>query len=192
MDKKPQKPRRTGPRQHYVPHEDGTGPTPEELAKIIPKGLNYCYWSLGQSPKTQFQLEEKLRAKGHPDESIASIMSSLKEDGYINDLDFAQRYFQSRQNQEGRGTTSIRFELIRKGISSDIIEQVLASEEDSEVQEQTAIDLAKRRVRSMQDVDRYKQMNRLVGFLARRGYSSSVAFSAARQAVDEAQEDNDF
>lgn len=74
------------------------------------------------------QLWQKLLAKGFAKEDIASVIEQLIEQNYLSDLRFAQNYLRYRING-GFGPGRIREELNERGISTEIIDEVLAPEE---------------------------------------------------------------
>lgn len=66
----------------------------------------------------------------------------------------------------------IRYELISKGISKDIIEEVLNLDFQDEFDR--ALNLAKKRIKQYKDDDKNAVYRKLGGFLYRRGYSYEI------------------
>jgi len=81
-------------------------------------------------------------------------------------------------------------ELRRKGVPDDVARDAL-DRVSAEDQEAAARALVRRRLRSLQRVDRTTATRRLVGMLGRKGYSTSLAYSVVASelgALDEPEE----
>ena len=81
----------------------------------------------------------------------------------------------------GKSASTIRRELQQKGISNEIAIQVLA-EITQEDELQLACQLAQRRISQLVRFEPEVRRRRLMAFLLRKGFSSSVVSQAVRQA----------
>ena len=82
--------------------------------------------------RTQKQLQDYLKEKGYPDQSITQAIEKLSEYGYIDDAAFAESYIRTYKSR--KGARKLKFELLSKGVSSEIAEEKLAeliSEEET-------------------------------------------------------------
>ena len=89
------------------------------------------------------------------------------------------------QRQAGRGLArrALAQELRRKGIDDEVARDVLDDVDDDDEVE-AARRLVRAKLRSVRSLDRDKAVRRLVGMLARKGHSSSVAFRVVREELD--------
>lgn len=55
---------------------------------------------------------------------------------------------------------------------------------DDEAEREAAQELVRRKLRSVQNLPRDKQVRRLVGMLARKGYGAGVAYAVVNDALD--------
>lgn len=62
---------------------------------------------------------------------------------------------------------------------------------DPEQEETTARDLVARKLRTTRGMERDKRLRRLVGMLARKGYSQGMALRVVKQALEEEGEDTE-
>lgn len=88
---------------------------------------------LEKSIKSEKMLKDYLREKGYPKSSINSAIEKLKEYGYINDEAFAENFINSYSFRKSK--RKLKFDLLTKGISEDIIDEklsLLVGEEDEE------------------------------------------------------------
>lgn len=194
--KKQKKPaaKKQGPRKPrkpvYTPSEDGTPPSEETLAALRSRGLNYCYWMLGTSDKTEKYLRDKLTRRGYPEEIIESVLSTLKEDKYVDDENFAARFTRDQQEFGNKGARAIKYDLLRKGVDADTVAEVIEEMHDPEAEEERARAYIERKVISTRGLENQKRTNRLVSSLARRGYDPSMAFRVVREAIQADMEEN--
>lgn len=99
-----------------------------------------------------------------------SIINSLIDKGYLDDRKFAEYYVENRFVKKGISRKRLKMELIKKGITNDIIEQVLDKRSD-----ETEIKkiIAKKRVKYDDD--------KLISYLVRQGFSYQLAQSLVRE-----------
>lgn len=160
--------------------EDPPG-DPESVARSI------CLKLLTMSPKTRAQLADALAAKGIPEDAAEAVLDRYVEVGLIDDAAFAQAWVSTRQAGRGLATRALAQELHRKGIDKDIAGAALATL-DPEAEEASARVLVQRRLRSMRSLERPVATRRLLGMLARKGYSSAVAMRVIREELASAHE----
>lgn len=174
----------------YVPSEDGTPPSVEVLEKLRTRGLNYCYWMLGSSDKTEKYLRDKMVKKGYPEDVIDDILNTLKEDKYVDDESFAKRFTVDRQEFGNKGSRAIKYELLRKGVDAETVAEVIEEMSDPEMEEEKARAFIAPKVIRTRDVDKQKRITRLASSLARRGYDPSMSFRIVKEAVEADLEEN--
>lgn len=175
-----QQPKRRGPKQVVIPEN----PTPEEKQKLLSRAMFTAMWHLNRSMKTAAQIEQVLARKAFTEEYINTTVERLKELRLLNDPLYAEYYVASRSSSKGK--RAIQFELSRKGVDKEDIESALEAVSDDDEHE-TAVRFAEKKARQMPaSLDEAAKVRRLVGALARRGFSPSTAFTIARDAVQTA------
>lgn len=138
---------------------------------------------LASSAKTRAELAEILNSHNIPPDVANSVLDRFTEVGLINDQLFASTYARSRHEYRGFAARAIKYQLTKKGVTDQEID-VAISEITPEIELQRAILLAEKKQESNRHLDSAKQLNRLVGFLARKGYSGSIAYQAAMHAMN--------
>ncbi|MDH6193496.1 regulatory protein [Mycobacterium frederiksbergense] len=147
----------------------------EEQAK------NVCLRLLTVRARTRAELEGQLSKRGYEDDLSARVLGRLAEVGLIDDEDFAEQWVRSRHANAGKGKRALAVELRKKGVDGEVIDAALA-DLDPAAERQRAEQLVRdklRRERLSGDAGKdedVKVTRRLVGMLARRGYSQSMAF----------------
>src|SRR6516165_4673312 len=90
------------------------------------KALAYAVRALTRRDHSVAEMERKLRDKGFSVGVIAGLIARLGKSGYLDDRRFAERWAESAV-RSGRGYgPRLRMELARRGISREIVEDVLA------------------------------------------------------------------
>ena len=138
--------------------------------------------------RSRAELAEKLAKKGVPDEVAARLLDRFEEVGLVDDEAFARSWVESRQAGKGLARRALAQELRRKGVEDDVAREVL-DEVDPEDEVEAARTLVRRKLRSTARLDRDTAVRRLAGMLARKGYSSSVAFRVVREELESAGHD---
>lgn len=98
---------------------------------------------------------------------IAKVINKLKRYKYINDLEFARWYVESRLRSRPRALAVIKMELRRKGIQKEIIESVTQSSDDELTLAKNALLKKAKRWQKLSNVDLKKKVYQ---YLASRGF----------------------
>ena len=87
-------------------------------------------------------------------------------------------YIESQKNKKGKAR--IKMELMRKGVSSEVIAEVFEETEDETDTKETIRSLIEKKCSNPTQMDE-KEKRKLYGFLLRRGFSSSDILSVFRE-----------
>ncbi|WP_310964602.1 regulatory protein RecX [Nocardioides terrisoli] len=133
--------------------------------------------------RTRAELAKKLAQKNVPDDVAEPLLNRFEEVGLIDDAAFARDWIQQRQTGRGLARRALAQELRRKGVDAEVMGEALGDvDDDDEVG--AAREQVRRKLRSVQTLDREKAVRRLVGMLARKGHSSAVAYRVVREELD--------
>lgn len=116
--------------------------------------------------RTEKEVRQKCKQLDYSEDYTDEIIEYLKEAEYINDKIYVQKYIQNVIKLKKCSVFEIKMDLIRRGIDDDLIETYI---DDSlyEYEEQCAIDLAQKKYRADNDVDKVKK------YLMNKGYTRS-------------------
>ena len=148
-----------------------------EFGKLYALALNYCLMRPHSEREIRDYLmkktlSKKLRNKktgefyeksGVSKLSVEQVLARLKEKKYIDDEKFARFWLENRNQRKGSSLKKLRAELLQKGVSGVIIEQVFAETSRNDSEE----------IRKIIDkkAKRYPDQQKLVAYLARQGFS---------------------
>jgi SOS response regulatory protein OraA/RecX len=172
---------------------DGTGSlTPGELQKSPEEWTSAArailLRQLTMAPRSRHQLATKLAEREIPSDVAKALLDRFEEVKLIDDAEFARMWVRTRTTGKSLSRSAIRRELADRGIDGELAEDALlqVSDEDEHLQ---AREVVLRRVRRTTDLSdrqaRDKEVRRLVGMLARKGYSPGVGFSIVRDVLDD-------
>ena len=142
---------------------------------------NLCLRLLTARARTRAELEGQLAKRGYPDDVSARVLNRLAKVGLVDDVDFAEQWVRSRRVNAGKGKRALAAELRTKGLDDDVITAALAGI-DAAAERGRAEQLVRDKLRreKLGDDDDTKVARRLVGMLARRGYSQTMAFDVVK------------
>lgn len=151
-----------------------------DLVEAAAVAKQVVYDRLAVQARSRFDLEQALAGKGVPASVAADVLDRFEAAGLVDDVDFARAWVQQRQAGKGLSSRALAQELRGKGVDDQIVRDALA-ELDPDVEVAAAHDLVRRKLRSMARFDEATQTRRLVGMLARKGYSPGLAFQVVRE-----------
>ena len=143
-----------------------------------------CLRLLTARARTRAELAGQLTRRGYPDEVCETVLRRLSTVGLIDDEEFAGQWVRSRQANTGKGKRALAAELRAKGVDNEVIAVALDGI-DPAAERGRAEQLVQSRLRreTLSAGDDLKVMRRLVGMLARRGYSQSMAVAVVTDAL---------
>ncbi|WP_225227867.1 regulatory protein RecX [Oerskovia rustica] len=136
--------------------------------------------TLTAAPKSRRQLLDAMTRKGYPPEVLEPILERFEEVGLVDDAEYAGMLVRTRHGERGLSRRAIAQELRRKGIDDDTATEAL-DQVDEDDEAEAARDLVQRRLARTTGLDLEVRTRRIVGMLARKGYSPSLALSLVRE-----------
>jgi regulatory protein len=109
-------------------------------------------------------------------EAIEHAVEELSVAGFLDDARFAERYAEDKRGLEQWGTERIQRDLLRRGVPSPLVEEVISAR-GREEELASAIELLGERLAPPVD-DR--ERDRAWRLLIRKGYEPDLAYEAVR------------
>jgi regulatory protein len=120
--------------------------------------------------RSEYELRKRLIRRGFNEDNIDAVLTKLKEQGLINDCEFAQFWKDNRQAFSPRSQWLTRLELKQKGVPNEVIEQVISTIDDADNAYRAATNRARRLT-----IYEYQSFRRRLGeYLRRRGFGYGV------------------
>jgi regulatory protein len=156
----------------------GSSDDPEAAAREI------CLRLLGFSPRTRAQLADALRRKGIPEDVAERVLGRYTEVGLIDDVAFSHAWVQSRHTGRGLARRALAAELRQRGVDDDTVNDAVDNLDPAQ-EEAAARELIAKRMAATHGLDPAKRTRRILGALARKGYSSGLAYRLVREALEQ-------
>ena len=166
-----------------------TQPDPSE--DPVQRARDICLRLLAARPRTRTELRQALLRKEIEEDVADQVLSRLDEVGLVDDKAFAELWVHSRHTYQGLGRRALATELRRKGVPDEVAAEAVATV-DADAEEERARQLVRKRLRSLGAADEAARVRKLVGMLARRGYSEGLAFRVVREELRAAGEESDL
>jgi len=122
---------------------------------------------IGYKQRTEAEVINKLEKLNYSSKVIDKIIQELKDKKYVDDKEFAVQWVEIRGESNPRGKNLLLFELRKKGIPADVIEEAIENVPDEAIM---ALKLGKKylnRFSSLSDDDFRKKMT---GVFLRRAF----------------------
>lgn len=132
--------------------------------------------------KTEKEVRDKLKLKGYEEDDIDSSIEFLKNYNFLNDYNYTKAFIKDKINIQG--SQKIKYNLIKKGISKEIVQEQLSSI-DKDDEKITALNLAKKKLNIIKksENDEYKISGKLYRFLISKGYGYDVVKEVVKEVM---------
>ena len=160
---------------------DASDAEDEETERLARKASGVTIRQLARRGMSRWELEQLLTKREIAPEVFGPELDRLEAMGVIDDASLAATLAFTQHSRKGLGRSAIELDLKRRHIAPELIEEALADIADEDELER-ATELAIKRIGQLSSYDDETARRRLHGFLARKGYDSSVV----RQAMDAA------
>ncbi len=149
----------------------------DEVEKAYQRALNY----LSYRERSEEEVRRNLSKYEVSDIVIEEILERLRLNALVSDKRFAEKWVENRAVFRPRSRRALSSELYQKGISSAIIEEVLAQVDEYEM----AYKAAQKKIRQFQKLEWTEFRKKLNGYLGRRGFSYGVCAEVVNKVWEE-------
>ena len=131
---------------------------------------------LSYRPRSEAEVRRRL-SKRFPGSSVDNAIITLREQGLLDDAAFAQFWRQNRERSRPKGTSAMRWELLRMGVSREVANDALEGLDDDESAYRAARGISRRLGQS----DYVAFQKKLIPYLRRRGFGPETSKGAVRR-----------
>ena len=124
--------------------------------------------------RSELELRNYLKRRGHDSESIEQAITEMIESGYVDDRRFAEMFMRDRRRLRPMSRSVISRDLRNKGVAEETIAGVFENADPPWDESELALAAASRRWERWQPEKRYQKA---VSFLQRRGFANGVIHS---------------
>jgi len=157
----------------------------KENQKYFIKQKAFAY--LARRQHSEKELAIKLKQKGYNVEFINEVLTELKENNLVNDKNFSLQFVDEMASRKKWSPKKIKAELIKKGISKEIISTVIEEKYSRQAELENALAVANKKLKILKskidDDEIIKQ--KLFSFLYQRGYEYDLVNEIITSVLDE-------
>ncbi|EEI16826.1 recombination regulator RecX [Corynebacterium lipophiloflavum] len=170
--------------EHFQPGTLFDREEEQALAPVRTRALRL----LDQRARSKAELRSRLISAEFDPELVERVLDSLENSGLVNDAVFASEWVRQRSQRRGKSARALDMELLDKGVAEPVRQEAL-SQITAEDEEAAARAVAEKKAREVKaapsDRAEYdKHLRRIVGVMARRGYSSGLSMRLGRDVLD--------
>ncbi len=144
---------------------------------VYSKAKDKAFRFLGYKARTEKELKDKLNNEGYPEEIIIKIIELFKYYGYINDEIYAKGHINNRLKFKPMGKKLLKYELLKKGVDNDIIENTINNLEIDELDIVTK--LIEKKTKNKSEFTQ-KDKEKLYNYLLRKGFNYDIINKAIK------------
>jgi len=148
-----------------------------EIAKQ--RALNF----ISYRPRSDAEVRKNLKKHDTPEEVITEVLTRLRQNGLVDDAQFARTWVENRSTFRPRGRRALSMELRQKGIGDETIDEVLRDLDEDNLAYQAALKQSRR----YEKLEWMAFRQKMSAFLARRGFNYGVAKPAIERVWSEMQ-----
>lgn len=152
--------------------KNGTYLSEEKVEELLShdqfqKALDSALRFLSYRPRSEKEVRQNLARKGFPEPFIDKTIERLRELQFVDDAAFARFWVQNREAYSPRSQRALKFELRTKGVAQQILDEAV---EDTADEEASAMAAARKKLKSLKNLEYNDFRQKLGAYLARRGY----------------------
>jgi len=143
----------------------------------------YAVRLLGLRSRSRVELGRCLKTRKLDQSIVEAVLDELERLGYLDDREYARRLAEEAVKTGRLGPAAIRVKLRQQGISDEVAEDAVEKAMAGADEEELALRVAEKRLRSMEGLERHTRRRRLQAFLGRRGFSGEIIYNVLQRVI---------
>lgn len=144
--------------------------------QILDKMAKYCAYQ----ERSVKEVTDKLKTFEISEKDREEIINYLIDNKFVNDERFAHAFVRGKINQSGWGVNKIRFHLIQKGVSKEIIDEALQSF-DEEAYRQRLVEVLKAKAKTVKAANNFERNRKLAAYAIQKGFEAPLVWEVIRK-----------
>ncbi len=144
--------------------------------QILDKMAKYCAYQ----ERSMKEVTDKLKTFEISEKDREEIINYLIDNKFVNDERFAHAFVRGKINQSGWGVNKIRFHLIQKGVSKEIIDEALQSF-DEEAYRQRLVEVLKAKAKTVKSANDFERNRKLAAYAIQKGFEAPLVWEVIRK-----------
>ncbi len=153
-------------------------------AKTAEQALQSLMRMCARSERSSGDALRLMKRWGVADEEAKKVLARLSAERFIDDARYAEAFVRDKLNLSGWGAYKIKMTLRTKGVSKEIIDEVVAPMLAETDMTERLEEIMRRRMRTLKYSSPYDAKTKLIRFAASRGYDMDEAIECASKIVE--------
>lgn len=153
-------------------------------AKTAEQALQSLMRMCARSERSSGDALRLMKRWGVADEEAKKVLARLRAERFIDDARYAEAFVRDKLNLSGWGAYKIKMTLRTKGVSKEIIDEVVAPMLAETDMTERLEEIMRRRMRTLKYSSPYDAKTKLIRFAASRGYDMDEAIECASKIVE--------
>jgi len=136
-------------------------------------------------PRSIAEARQRMIEQGYDQAVVENTIDQAIATDQLDDAAFAKLWVRDRMWHHPLSRSALSQELRQKGIDAELISRTLQSEYPAVQEVELATTLAEKRIRRYTSISPEKRRNRLISFLARRGFSRGLIYQVVKDVEKE-------
>ena len=161
----------------------------EKKSKTAEQTLQSLMRECARSERSSGDALRLMKRWGVSDEDAQKVLARLRAERFIDDGRYAEAFVRDKLNLSGWGAYKIKMSLRAKGVSKEIIDEVVAPMLAAADMSSKLEDIMVRRMRTLKAKSPYDAKTKLIRFAVSRGFEMDEAIACASKVVKGADEE---
>lgn len=157
----------------------------EPKAKTPEQALQSLMRMCARSERSSGDTLRLMKRWGVADDAARKVLARLQSERFIDDSRYAEAFVRDKLNLSGWGAFKIKSALRAKGVSKEIVEEVVSPMLELADMAERLEEIMRRRMRTLKYSSAYEAKTKLIRFAAGRGYDLDEAIECASKIVEE-------
>lgn len=157
----------------------------EQKSKTAEQALQSLMRMCARSERSSGDALRLMRRWGLTNEDAQKVLTRLQTERFIDDSRYAEAFVRDKLNLSGWGAYKIKMALRAKGVSKEIIDEVVSPMLTKTDMSERLEDIMRRKMRTLKYSSVYDAKTKLIRFAASRGYDIDEAVECASKIVEE-------
>lgn len=153
-------------------------------AKTAEQALQSLMRMCARSERSSGDALRLMKRWGVADDEAKKVLARLRAERFIDDARYAEAFVRDKINLSGWGAYKIKMTLRTKGVSREIIDEVVAPMLAETDMTERLEEIMRRRMRTLKYSSPYDAKTKLIRFAASRGYDVEEAIECASKIVE--------
>ena len=144
--------------------------------QVLDKMAKYCAYQ----ERCVKDVTDKLKTFEISAKERENILNYLIDNRFVDNERFAKAFVRGKINQSGWGLNKIRFHLMQKGISKELIEAALETF-DEEVYRQRLVEVLKTKSKTVKAANDFERNRKLAAYAIQKGFEAPPVWEVLKE-----------